>query len=53
MKRIMNKWLWSLLCVTLLGAAACIEEDTEADAGNPIPPALSTENLPDAVPRFL
>lgn len=44
----MNKWLWSLLCVTLLGAAACSDDDTEGDSGNPIPPALSTENLPDA-----
>lgn len=49
----MNKWLWSLLCVTLLGAAACSEDDTEGDSGNPIPPALSTENLPDAGLKFL
>nr|WP_302388333.1 BACON domain-containing carbohydrate-binding protein [Alistipes onderdonkii] len=53
MKRIMNKWLWSLLCVTLLGAAACSDDDTEGDSGNPIPPALSTENLPDAGLKFL
>lgn len=49
----MNKWLWSLLCVTLLGAAACSDDDTEGDSGNPIPPALSTENLPDAGLKFL
>lgn len=49
----MNKWLWSLLCVTLLGAAACNDDDTEGDSGNPIPPALSTENLPDAGLKFL
>ena len=49
----MNKWLWSLLCVTLLGAAACSGDDTEGDSGNPIPPALSTENLPDAGLKFL
>lgn len=49
----MNKWLWSLLCVTLLGAAACSNDDTEGDSGNPIPPALSTENLPDAGLKFL
>lgn len=49
----MNKWLWSLLCVTLLGAAACSDDDTEEDSGNPIPPALSTENLPDAGLKFL
>ncbi len=49
----MNKWLWSLLCVTLLGAAACSDDDTEGDAGNPIPPALSTENLPDTGLKFL
>ena len=48
----MNKWLWSLLCVTLLGAAACSDDDTEGDSGNPIPPALSTENLPDAGLKF-
>lgn len=53
MKRIMNKWLWSLLCVTLLGAAACSDDDTQGDSGNPIPPALSTENLPDAGLKFL
>ena len=49
----MNKWLWSLLCVTLLGTAACSDDDTEGDSGNPIPPALSTENLPDAGLKFL
>ena len=49
----MNKWLWSLLCVTLLGAAACSDDDTEGDSGNPIPPALSTENLPDTGLKFL
>lgn len=49
----MNKWLWSLLCVTLLGAAACSDDDTEGDSENPIPPALSTENLPDAGLKFL
>lgn len=49
----MNKWLWSLLCVTLLGAAAYSDDDTEGDSGNPIPPALSTENLPDAGLKFL
>ena len=49
----MNKWLWSLLCGTLLGAAACSDDDTEGDSGNPIPPALSTENLPDAGLKFL
>ena len=49
----MNKWLWSLLCVTLLGAAACSDDDTEGDSGNPIPPALSTENLPAAGLKFL
>ena len=49
----MNKWLWSLLCVTLLGAAACSDDDTEGASGNPIPPALSTENLPDAGLKFL
>lgn len=49
----MNKWLWSLLCVTLLGATACSDDDTEGDSGNPIPPALSTENLPDAGLKFL
>ena len=49
----MNKWLWSLLCVTLLGAAACSDDDTAGDSGNPIPPALSTENLPDAGLKFL
>lgn len=49
----MNKWLWSLLCVTLLGAAACSDDDTEGDSGKPIPPALSTENLPDAGLKFL
>lgn len=49
----MNKWLWSLLCVTLLRAAACSDDDTEGDSGNPIPPALSTENLPDAGLKFL
>lgn len=49
----MNKWLWSLLCVTLLGAAACSDDNTEGDSGNPIPPALSTENLPDAGLKFL
>ena len=49
----MNKWLWSLLCVTLLGAAARSDDDTEGDSGNPIPPALSTENLPDAGLKFL
>lgn len=49
----MNKWLWSLLCITLLGAAACSDDDTEGDSGNPIPPALSTENLPDAGLKFL
>lgn len=49
----MNKWLWSLLCVTLLGAAACSDDDTEGDSGNPVPPALSTENLPDAGLKFL
>lgn len=49
----MNKWLWSLLCVTLLGAAACSDDDTEGDSGNPIPQALSTENLPDAGLKFL
>ena len=49
----MNKWLWSLLCVTLLGTAACSDDDTEGDSGTPIPPALSTENLPDAGLKFL
>ena len=49
----MNKWLWSLLCVTLLGAAACSDDDTAGDSGTPIPPALSTENLPDAGLKFL
>lgn len=49
----MNKWLWSLLCVAFLGAAACSDDDTEGDSGNPIPPTLSTENLPDAGLKFL
>ena len=53
MKRIINKWLWSILCVTLLGAAACSDDDTEDESKNPIPPTLSTENLPDTGFKFL
>lgn len=49
----MNKRLWSLLCVALVGTAACSDDDTEDVSGNPIPPTLSTENLPDTGLKFL
>lgn len=49
----MNKWLWSLLCVVLLGAAACSDDDTEEKSETPVPPTIATENLPDAGLKFL
>lgn len=49
----MNKWLWSLLCVVLLGAAACSDDDTEDASKTPQTPTIATENLPDAGLKFL
>lgn len=47
MKHITHKWLWPFLCLTLLFAGACSDDDTETGSSEPVPPTLTTENLPE------
>lgn len=53
MKRINHKWLWPLLCLTLLFAGACSDDDTDAGSSEPVPPTLTTENLPESGFHFV
>ena len=53
MKHITHKWLWPFLCLTLLLAGACSDDDTETGSSEPVPPTLTTENLPENGYHFL
>lgn len=53
MKRIINRWLRAFLCLVLIGATACSDDDTEPASDVPVTPTLSTENLPDTGLKFL
>lgn len=47
-----HKWLWPLLCLTLF-VSACSDDDTESGSSEPVPPTLTTENLPESGLHFV
>lgn len=53
MTQITHKWFWPLLCLTLFFAGACSDDDTDAGSSEPVPPTLTTENLPENGYNFL
>ena len=53
MKKLRNKWFLPLFCAALLATGACSEDDTESGTREPLPPTLTTENIPDGGFSFL
>lgn len=53
MKQRIHKWLWPLLCLTLLFAGACSDDDTEVGQSEPLPPTLTLGNVPESGYHFL
>ncbi len=53
MKRLRNKWFLPLFCAALLATGGCSEDETESSSREPLPPTITTENIPDQGFSFL
>ncbi|MEG1864518.1 MAG: BACON domain-containing carbohydrate-binding protein [Alistipes sp.] len=52
MKQIINRWLWPLVCISLVLLSACSDDDTESVA-QVVPPTMTTEGIPESGMHFL
>lgn len=53
MKRLRNKWFLPFFCAALLATGGCSEDETESSSREPLPPTITTENIPDQGFSFL
>ena len=53
MKQLLNRWLRLSLCMALLTAAACSDDDTDEQSKQPVPPTLTTQGLSESGLHFL